>query len=83
MGQLNKSDLQLRLESQLKAKMRPDYEQLAQRLLEQRGHIEPGSYKLTTTGEEKNKLGAEGRALQRDGRDEVTWYDKNTNKVYR
>ena len=79
---MEKSSLQLRLEEQLRQKGRSDYESLCQGILEKRGHLVPGSNVLTPEGEVRDKLGNEGRALDRDGR-EATYYDSNTNKVYK
>ena len=74
---MEKSKLQIRLEQQLKAKGNQRYETLAQHLLETRGHIEKGTYNLTPSGQKRNDLGNEGRAVDR----KVGIYNPDTNRT--
>ena len=76
---MSKSDLQTRLEEQLREKGIPDYVGYAQKLLEDRGHIAKGTTDLTDEGTLRNDMGNEGRALDRHGKHGD--YDPNTNRV--
>ena len=76
-----KPAIQTRLEEQLRVKGRTDYVVLAARLLQQRGHLD-SSGNLTKEGQVRNDMGNEGRAIDRDPREDV-YYDPNTNRTTR
>ena len=79
----DKSSLQTRLEEQLRDKGIEQYEGMARSILEDRGHLVPGSFELTEEGKVRDELGDEGRALDRDGNREGRVYNPETNRVTR